>query len=84
MMLNYKNGHQCLHFYIMNIVYAIEYHPYCPHTRVVVEEVRVQSACCGAPYRNCPISRFSTGATISISYNEELRVRQQLLGREGQ
>ena len=33
----------------------------------------VQSACCGVPYRNCPISRFSTGATISIFYNEELR-----------
>ena len=31
MMLNYKNGppkYQCLHFYNMNIVHAIEYHPY--------------------------------------------------------
>ena len=37
MMLNYKNGppkYQCLHFYTMNIVYAIEYHPYRPHIRV--------------------------------------------------
>ena len=44
----------------------------------------VLNACCGAPCRNCPISRFSTGATISIFYNEELRIRQQLLGRDGQ
>ena len=38
MMLNYKNGqpkYQCLHFYTMNIVHAIEYHPYHPHTRML-------------------------------------------------
>ena len=37
MTLNYKNGppkYQCLHFYTMNIVYAIEYHPYHPHIRM--------------------------------------------------
>ena len=36
-MLNYKNGppkYLCLYFYTMNIVYAIEYHPYRPHIRV--------------------------------------------------
>ena len=39
-------------------------------------------ACCGTPRRNCPISRFSTRATISIFYNEELHVWQQFLGCE--
>ena len=36
MMLNYKNGPPMLskHFYIMNIVNAIEYNPYCPHIRM--------------------------------------------------
>ena len=41
----------------------------------------VQNACCGASCWNCPISRFSTGTTISIFYNKELCIRQQLLGR---
>ena len=63
-------------FYTMNIVHAIEYHPYRPHiyTRAVVEEVYAVVE--GTPRRNCPISRFSTRTTISIFYNEELHVRQ--------
>ena len=41
----------------------------------------VQNACCGAPCRrNCPIRRFSTGVTISIFYNKELRVWQKFAG----
>ena len=48
----------------------------------MVEEL-FKMQCYGAPCWNCPISRFSTGVIISILYNEELRIRQQLLGREG-
>ena len=86
MMLTYKNGplkYQWLHFYTINIVHAIEYYLYCPHMRVLWWK-RYSNACRGAPCRNCPISRFSTGATISIFYNEQLHVRQQVLGRDGQ
>ena len=83
-MLNYKNGppkHQCLHFYTMNIQCSMLSNIIC--TVFMSWWKRCSNACCGAPRWNCPISRVSTGATISIFYNEELRIQQQLLGRDG-
>ena len=67
------------------LIYTIEYRPYCPHIRMPWwKRYFKNNACWGAPCRNCPISRFSIEATISIFYNEELHVRQQLLGGDGQ
>ena len=84
MLLSYKNGppkYQCLHFYTMDTVYAIEYHPYCP--RILKQWwKRCLNACCGEPCRELPHQQILTGATISIFYNKELRVRQQFLGSE--
>ena len=44
----------------------------------------VQNACCGVPCRNCPISRFSTGAIVTKRTALRCRRWKWLLGRDGQ
>ena len=44
----------------------------------------VQNACCGAPCRNCPISRFSTRAIVAERTALCCRRWKWLLGHDGQ